>query len=389
MLNLVCQIISEIKKTLKKKKSGIHEPIFSKKEKNYLKDCINKTSVSSIGLKSNSYSKKFISKLKSITKSKYIVLTNTGSSALHTAFVVSGLRENYEILMPSFNYISNANSLLLCKGIPHFVEIEESSLGIDALKLERYILKISIFKNGKLYNKKTKNRIYGLQILHTYGMPSNIDQLVKFSKKFKLFIIEDSAEALGSFYKEKHVGTFGDISVLSFNGNKIITTGMGGAIMTNNPILYKKATQVVQLSKKDHKWKYEYADIGFNYRMPNINAAIGLAQIEKLKIFLKLKRKLSIRYKKCFIKFSNELKFFEDRVNCKSNYWLNTIILDKKNQKFRDKILKISNQRGLAMRGPWQLLHKAPHLKKFPKMNLKVSENLSKRIINLPSSANL
>lgn len=389
MLNLDHKIISEIKKILKKKKSGIHEPIFSKKEKKYLNDCISKSLVSSAGLSSNSYSKKFISKLKAITKSKYIVLTNTGSSALHTSFVVSGLRENYEILMPSLNYISNANSLLLCKGIPHFVEIEESSLGIDVPKLDKYISKISFFKNGKLYNKKTKNRIFGIQILHTYGMPANIDLLIKFANKYKLFVLEDSAEALGSYYKKRHVGTFGDISVLSFNGNKIITTGMGGAIMTNSLALYKKASRVIQLSKKDHKWKYEYNDVGFNYRMPNINAALGLAQIEKLNNFINLKRNLSTRYKKCFIKFKNELKFFEERKNCRSNYWLNTIILNKKNKKFRDKILKISNQQGLGMRGPWQLLHKISHLNKFPKMDLKISENLSKRIINLPSSANL
>ena len=163
MLNLELKIISEIKKLLKKKKSGIHEPFFSKKEKKYLSDCISKSLLSAAGLSSNSYSKKFISKLKALTKSKYIVLTNTGSSALHASFVASGLKENYEILMPSLNYISNANSLLLCKGIPHFVEIEESSLGIDFLKLEKYMSKISIIKNGKLYNKKTKNRIYGLR----------------------------------------------------------------------------------------------------------------------------------------------------------------------------------------------------------------------------------
>ncbi|MAK12078.1 MAG: aminotransferase DegT [Candidatus Pelagibacter sp.] len=389
MLNLANKIINEIKKTLKKKKSGIHEPVFSNKEKQYLNDCINKSIVSSTGSSSNSYSKKFISKLKSITKSKYIILTNTGSAALHASFLVSGLKENYEILMPSLNYISNANSLLLCKGIPHFIEIDELSLGADIPKLEKYISNIAKVKNGKLYNKKTKNRIYGLQVLHTYGMPSNIDLIIKFAEKFKLFVIEDSAEALGSYYNKKHVGTFGDIAALSFNGNKIITTGMGGAIMTNNFKLYKKASSVIQLSKKDHKWKYEYSDIGFNYRLPNINAAIGLAQIEKLEIFLKLKLKLSMRYRKCFTKFSKELKFFEESKNCKSNNWLNTIILNNNYKKFRDKILEISNKQGLGMRGPWQLLHKVPHLKKFPRMNLKVTENLSKRIINLPSSANL
>jgi perosamine synthetase len=308
---------------------------------------------------------------------------------MHISFLVSNLKKNDEILLPSLNYISNANNILLCGGIPHFVEICEKSLSVDLIKLEKYLSKITFLKKGFLYNKKTRNRIFGLQILYPYGMPSNIDQIKKFTKKYNLFFFEDSAEALGSYFNGKHAGTFGDIGILSFNGNKIITTGMGGAILTNSKKIYNKASHISQLSKKKHLWKYEYDNIGFNYRMANVNAALGLAQIKKLKKFLMLKRLLFQRYKKNFSSISSKIKLFEEQSFSKSNYWLNTLILNKKYKKFRNEILRLSNQQGIGMRGPWQLLHTVKHLKSCSKMSLKISEDLEKRIINIPSSAYL
>ena len=390
MVNFSELIVNQVKKTIKKKKTLLHEPFFSILEKKYLNDCINSSLVSTIGSHNpNSHYYKFEISIKAITKSKYVILTNSGSSAIHIAFLVSGIKKNDEILLPSLNYISNANSILLCGGIPHFVEVCEKSLSVDLDELEKYLSKIAFSKKGFIYNKKTKNRIFGLQILHPYGMPSNINQIKKFTKKYNLFFYEDSAEALGSYYNGKHVGTFGDVGILSFNGNKIVTTGMGGAILTNSKKIYKKAIHISQLSKKKHLWKYEYSDIGFNYRMANINAALGLAQIKKLKKFLMLKRSLFERYKKNFSSMNSKLKLFEEPPFCKSNYWLNTIILATKYKKFRNEILRISNQQGIGMRGPWQLLHTIRHLKVYPKMSLKVTENLHQRIINIPSSAYL
>jgi perosamine synthetase len=390
MVNFPELIINRVKKTIKKKKALVHEPFFTIQEKKYLNDCINSSLVSTIGsLNTKSYCYKFEMSLKAITKSKYVILTNSGSSAIHISFLVSNIKKNDEILLPSLSYISNANSILLCGGIPHFVEICEQSLSVDLKKLEKYLSIIAFLKKGFLYNKKTRNRIFGLQILYPYGMPSNIEQIKKFTKKYNLFFFEDSAEALGSYFNGKHVGTFGDIGILSFNGNKIVTTGMGGAILTNSKKIYNKASHISQLSKKKHLWKYEYDNIGFNYRMANVNAALGLAQIKKLKIFLSLKRSLFQRYKKNFSSINSKVKLFEEPAFCKSNYWLNTLILNKKYKKFRNEILRLSNQQGIGMRGPWQLLHTVKHLKSYPKMSLKVTEDLGQRIINIPSSAHL
>lgn len=371
--------------TLKKnkiKKSSIHEPYFLGNEIFNVKRLFKDNSLGTFGKDL----KNFQNKLKDYTKSKYIVLVNNGTSALHLTLKTIGINKNDEVLMPSLNYIASANATLYCGGIPHFIEISEHTLGIDPDRLEIYLKKITVFKNNKTINKKTKRKIKALICLHTFGHPAEILKIKKICNKYKIILIEDAAEALGSFYKKKHLGTFGAIGILSFNVNKIVTTIGGGAIMTSSKKIAKKIHQLSNVGKRPHPYKFIYDDLGFNYKTTNLNCCIGLAQIKKLNFFLKKKRQLFIRYKKMFFNF-NTFKIFCEPENSKSNYWLQTLILNKPNHIILNKILKTLNYNGYGARPVWQLLHKVNYLKKFPKSNLRLSENLSKRIINLPSSS--
>jgi len=362
----------------------LHEPNLSYKDFGEVKKSIKNNYVSTIG----NVVKKFEKKISILTKSNYVVATVSGSSALHTSVCALNIKKNEEILMPTLNYIASANAALLCNAIPHFIDIEKKTLGIDSTKLENYLKKNTIIKNNSCYNKKTKRKISAIIVLHTFGHPAKIDLIKKISKKYRLYLIEDAAEALGSKYKKKHLGTFGDIGILSFNGNKIITCGGGGAIITNNKSLSKKALHLISNSKLNHKWKYNYDQLGFNYRMPGINAALGVSQLERLNQFIKLKRKIYKKYNKLFYDLKN-IELFKEPKNSYSNYWLNTLLVKNKNLKQRDNLIKKLNQKGIAARPVWTLLHKVSYLKKFPKMNLDNAIKLEKQIINLPSSSQL
>ena len=288
--------------------------------------------------------------------------------------------------MPSLNYIASANATLYCGAIPHFVDVDEKSLGIDPIKLKKYLDKICIIKNKKCLNKKTKRPIRALICLHTFGYPARILELKKICLSYHIKLIEDSAEALGSFFHNKHLGTFGDIGILSFNGNKIITTGSGGAVLTNNLILAKKIDHLSKIAKKKHPYKLDYDFVGYNYNMPNLNAALGLAQIEKINHFIKNKQKLHKRYSDKFKKI-NYLEIYSGNSNCNSNNWLITIILKKADKFFLKKLFDFTNNKNLSTRPVFKLLHKIKYLKKYPKMNLKNSINLENRIITIPSSS--
>jgi perosamine synthetase len=298
------------------------------------------------------------------------------------------LRPNTEVFIPTLNYISNANALCSLNFIPHFIDSESDSFGIDVDLLEKYF-EVNFKKQKNLIlNKKTGNIISGLICTHIFGNTNNIDKVKKFCKKNRLFLIEDSSEALGSKFKSKHLGTFGDVGLLSFNGNKIITTGGGGAILTNSKKIYDRMNLLSKNSRHTHKWEYRYSELGFNYRMPSINAQLGLAQIKKLKKFVKLKRSLYLRYKSTFDKISG-IKLLREPINTKSNYWLQTILLDKPNIKIQKLIIQHTNSKGFGTRPIWNLLNKNKHLKYCPSMNLDTAKNLEKRIINLPSGAKL
>jgi perosamine synthetase len=380
------KILFTLKKNIKKKNPlvHLHEPFMKGKEKQYISNCINTNSVSSIG----SYSLKFQNEIKKITKSKYVILTSSGTAALHLSLICAGVKKNDEILMPNLNYVASANSALYCGATPHLVDIRAEDLCIDSIKLEKYLKKILKVQKNFSINKKTKNIVRGLVCLHTFGHAAEIDKISKICKKFKIVLIEDAAESLGTFYKNRHVGNFGLMGILSFNGNKIITSGGGGAILTNNQRIAKLASHLSQISKKKHKYLYEYDGLGFNYRLPNINCALGYAQIKNIKKILKKKKNLYLKYYRMF-KDINSIRLFKEPKNSKSNYWLQTIILQKPDLKIRNFILQKTNDIKISTRPVWQLLDEIKYLGKTPKMNLDVSKKLEKQIINLPSSPNL
>ena len=337
--HLVKLVISSIKKVVKKKNaSSLHEPTLSKLEGIYLNECLKTNMLSTIG----PFIEIFEKKLKKITKSKHVIATINGTSALHVALRLINLDKNDEVLIPSLNFIASTNATLYCGATPHFIDIEEKTLGVDVEKLNEYLKKNTKQINKKCINKKTKKIIKAIMPTHLYGHPVNMKGLLKLAKKFNLKVIEDAAEGIGSLYFKQHVGTFGDIGVLSFNGNKSITTGGGGAILTSNFKFAKKAKHLISVAKENKIYDLTHNEIGYNYKMTNLHAAIGCAQLKNIKRLLSNKRKLYNAYAKEFKKIK-EITLFKEPENTKSNYWLNTVLLKKADITLRNEILKKGN----------------------------------------------
>ena len=328
--------ISIISKITKNKSKRLHEPNFCGQEIKFLSNSIRNKSVSTYGEESS----KFEKEIRKITKTKYAISVINGTSALQLSLYTAGVGKNCEVLIPALNYIASANATINVGGSPHFIDVEEKSLGVDFKKLDIYLKKISIKKNKKYFNKKTKKHIKAIVVTHVFGHPCNLEMAREISKKYNLILIEDAAEALGSFYKKKHLGTFGHIGILSFNGNKIITTGGGGAVLTNNSKIAKKINHISRNSRvKKYSWDYSHNELGFNFRMPSLNANLGIAQIKNLKFFLKNKRKLFQRYKFLFSNFE-DFEILQEPRYARSNYWLNALILKKADKKTIIKLLK-------------------------------------------------
>ena len=378
------KIISVIRSIAGNNDLYLHEPLFFGNEWSYLKNCLDTTYVSSVG----KYVNEFEEKISDFTGSKFVVAVVNGTSALHIGLKLCGVVPKDEVLVPSFTFVGTVNSISYNNAIPHFVDIEQETLGIDTKKLLQYLYENTYVKNGICINKLTGRIIRAIIPVHTFGHPSNLDDLITISKKFKIKLIEDAAESLGSFFKGKHTGTFGDLGVISFNGNKTITTGNGGAILTNSYDLAKRARHLTTTAKVPHKWEYLHDEIGYNYRMSNVNAAIGCAQLENLKTILLSKRKLYEVYSNKFSKIS-ELTLFKEPSNCESNYWLQTIILKNENKKELEVILSETNKNRIFTRPAWKLISELKPYQDCPKMDLTCSKSLSKRVINIPSSPNI
>jgi perosamine synthetase len=384
-IEIIKSIISTIKKVTKKKNvSKLHVPTLSKLEGIYLKKCLDTNMLSTIG----PFVEIFENKLKKITKAKHVIATINGTSALHIALKLININKSSEVLIPSLNFVASTNATLYCDGTPHFIDVEEKTLGVDFDKLDNYLKKNTKQVNQKCLNIKTKKIIKAIIPTHLYGHPVNIKKLIILAKKYNLKIIEDAAEGVGSLYKGKHVGTFGDMGILSFNGNKTITTGGGGAILTNNSIIANKARHLISVSKEKKKFDLSHDQIGYNYKMTNLHAAIGCAQLQKMNKLLSNKKKLFKAFEKAF-KSNENVTMFKQPLMARSNYWLNTILLKKTKSLLRNKILEKGKKSSIALRPAWKVLPELKFLKQYPKMNISQSKQLSKRIINLPSSSNL
>ena len=360
----------------------LHEPRFIGNEKKYVLDAIDSTFVSSIG----SYVDKFESMMCDLTGSKYAIAIVNGTNALHLSLLLADVKEGDEVLTQPLTFIATVNAISYCNATPHFVDVDKETLGLSPSKLENYLNDISLMRNGQCYNKETGKRISACVPMHTFGLPLFIDKLVEVCSRYNIPVIEDAAESLGSYYKKKHTGTFGLLGVFSFNGNKIVTSGGGGAIITNNEDLAKKAKHLSTQSKIPHKWEFKHDQIGFNYRMPNLNAALACAQLEQLEFYIQNKRKLSELYFG-FFKNNNEIKLIREVKQSKSNYWLNSIILKDKKQ--RDNFLKFTNENGIMTRPIWNLMNKLDMFKKANCSDLKTAEWLEERVVSITSSVRL
>ena len=362
----------------------LHEPYFNGNEWNYVKECIDTGWVSSVG----KFVDKFEQNLIDFTGAKYAIAAVNGTAALHISYLLSGIKSGDEILVPTLTFVGTINPIFYCGATPHFVDVDEETLGVSSIALDDYLNTITKIKYKQCINIITGRPIRALSVVHTLGHPVDLDPLEELCNKYHLILIEDSAEALGSYYKGTHVGHRGLLGTLSFNGNKIVTTGGGGAILTDDAELAKRAKHITTTAKLSHPWEFEHDEVGFNYRLPNINAALGCAQLEQLPKFLYAKRLLANYYYNNLSDLIG-IKFIKEPTYAKSNYWLNAFLLDNTLSKFRNKLLDLLNLNNINSRPLWNLQHTSVMYQNCPRMPLPISENLVKRLIKVPSSVSL
>ena len=342
------------------------------------------TFVSSVG----KFVDRFEADLARFTGAQHAVAVVNGTAALHIALKLSGVKVNDEVLIPALTFTATANAVTYCGAMPHFVDSEGRTLGMDTDKLRDYLHISTEQRAGHCVNRATGRIIRALVPVHTFGHPADLDGLLALAHECNIALIEDAAESLGSYYHDRHTGTFGRMGTLSFNGNKTITTGGGGAILTDDAELARHAKHLTTTAKLPHNWEYRHDEIGYNYRLPNLNAALGCAQLEQLPRRLASKRKLFTRYQDAFDPMVG-VKLVEEPSACRSNYWLQTLLLDVDQESRRDQVLKATNDAGFMTRPAWVLLHEMTHFKDCPRMDLAGAESLSRRLINIPSSAGL
>jgi perosamine synthetase len=361
---------------------SLHEPCLGGNEWAYLKDCLDSNWVSYAGR----YVDKFESLLADFTGAKKAVALVNGTAALHIALKLVGVEPGDEVFVPALTFVATANAVTYLGGIPHFVDSEIKTLGLDPRKLQEYLQDIAQVQADGCINKLTGRRLKAVIPIHVFGHPVDLDPLLEVSQKYHIAMVEDAAESLGSYYKGIHTGNWGQVSILSFNGNKTVTTGGGGAIITNDEQLGNLARHLTTTAKIPHRWEFRHDAIGYNYRLPNINAALGCAQMEQLPKFLEQKRYLAALYQQSFEALAG-VRFFTEPPFARSNYWLSALLLDEAFAEQRDTVLAATNNQGIKTRPAWTLMNKLPMYTTCPAMDLSCAENLSRRLINIPSSA--
>lgn len=362
----------------------LHEPEFTGNESALVQNCLDSTFVSSVG----KYVGQFEAMLADYTGAKYAVAVINGTAALHIALKLAGVQPQDEVLVPTLSFVATANAVAHCGAVPHFVDSSLDTMGMDPSVLAEYLATIAEPIPQGLRNRHTQRRIAAIVPMHTYGHPVDMTSLLEVANRWGLPVVEDAAESLGSTYKGRHTGTFGKLGTLSFNGNKIITTGGGGAILTNDPELAHHAKHITTTAKCPHRWEFFHDEVAWNYRLPNLNAALGCAQMERLLDFLARKRELTNRYRMAFSGLTG-IRFMVEPEQSRSNYWLNTVRLEEPDMNIRDKVLAAANDAGYQCRPTWTLLHKLPMFADCPRATLPVAERLEASLINLPSSAKL
>lgn len=381
---LPTQVVEAVRSVVGPGRAMLHEPSFIGNEWLYVKECLDSTFVSSVG----KFVDRFEADLASFTGAKYAVAVVNGTAALQVALQLAGVQQEDEVLMPALTFVATANAVAYCGATPHFVESETSSLGIAVGPLREYLRSIAEIRGGQCVNRLTGRIIRAIVPMHTFGHPVDIDATLALARDFHLAVVEDAAESLGSTVDGRGTGTFGLLGTLSFNGNKTITTGGGGAILTNDEALARRAKHLTTTAKVVHRWNYQHDEIGYNFRLPNINAALGCAQLEQLPLLLQAKRRLFERYRVAFSAVP-QVRIHAEPPRCSSNYWLQTLVLDDTVSYLRDAILTATNDAELMTRPTWVLMHRLAPYRECPRMDLPVAEMLERCVISLPSSAHL
>lgn len=379
---LPLQIVAAIATAVGNRRVSLHEPQFRGNEWVYLKECLDSTFVSSAG----SFVDRFEADLAAYTGARHSVAVVNGTAALHIALLLAGVKPGDEVLVPALTFVATANAVRYCGATPHFVDSEEHTLGMAPAPLGEYLGRISKQQGGHCLNTVTGRIIRAMVPVHAFGHPANLHGLAVIAHEFNLVLVEDAAESLGSFYHGIHTGTLGLLGTLSFNGNKTITTGGGGAILTDDSGLARQAKHLTTTAKLPHRWAFDHDIVGYNYRMPNLNAALGCAQLEQLPEILEAKRTLFQRYSEAFHKVE-AVRLMAEPKGCRSNYWLQTLLLDDSVAEQRDTVLCTTNDAGLMTRPIWKLMHLLPPFRESPRAPLPVAESLERRAINIPSSA--
>lgn len=358
---------------------SLHTPLFVGNEKKYLNDCIDTTFVSSVG--------KFVDRFEEMvveyTGAKKAVVCVSGTNALHMAMLLVGIERNDEVLTQALTFIATCNAISYIGAHPVFIDVDKETLGLSPDAVRTWLTKNAVIKEGQCYNKHTGRRVKACVPMHTFGHPVRIKELATICNDWHIELIEDAAESIGSFYEGQHTGTFGKVGVISFNGNKTITTGGGGMLLFQDEELGKFAKHLTTQAKVPHRWEFVHDHIGYNYRMPNINAAIGCAQMENLERYVENKRETAEKYKD-FFRNIPDITFFTEPENCRSNYWLNVVLL--KDRQAQQEFLEYTNDHGVMTRPVWQLMNKLEMFEGCETDGLENTRWVEERIVNIPSS---
>ncbi|MXN65577.1 LegC family aminotransferase [Stappia sp. GBMRC 2046] len=360
----------------------LHEPYFAGNEWAYVKECLDTAWVSSIG----SYVDLFEERIAEIFGVNRAICTVNGTAALHIALLMAGVSEGDEVIVPALTFVASANAIAYCRAVPHFIDSEWATLGLDPDALADWLSQIAIEGDDGTINRKTGRRIAAVIPMHTFGHPVRMTRLLEVADKWQIPVVEDAAESLGSKLGGKPLGGRGLIGATSFNGNKIVTTGGGGAVLTNDEDLAKRAKHLTTTAKQPHKWHFYHDETGFNYRLPNINSALGCAQLEQVPAFLDAKRRLAETYADAFRNVDG-VRFFREPYGAESNYWLNCLVLD--NPIDLGPLLELTNATGIGTRPCWTLMNKLPMYRNCPTSSLPIATDIASRVVNIPSSATL
>ena len=359
----------------------LQEPRFNGNEKKYLNECIDSTFVSSVGR----FVDRFEADIADYTGAKYAIATVNGTAALHVSLLLAGVKYDDEVLTQSLTFVATCNAISYCSALPVFIDVDRNTMGLSPTVLKTFLQENAEVKDGVCINTKTGNVIRACVPMHTFGHPCKIDEIKEICDAYSIALVEDAAESLGSLYKGKHTGTFGLLGAISFNGNKIITSGGGGCILTDDEVLYKRAKHITTTAKVPHRWEFEHDEIGYNYRMPNLNAALLVAQLESLDKYRANKRDLALIYEEFFLQ--EDIAFVKEPEDSVSNYWLQAVILKDKEE--RDLFLEETNGSGVMTRPIWVLMHKLKMFKDAECSTLENSLWLEERVVNIPSTVRL